>query len=288
MTRLAPLLLLLAAPALQAGAASPGTADAPADAKLVAAAFADLCLRAPHAWAAVRAAKRFGPVEFTDGDAPTVDAAANAHFTVTLDDVPVRVRITDSACGMEVAAVDVAKTLKRLDTQLAGIYTGTKVLEPAQSRPAPAGTTILRDLHFGRDGDAWRANVLVVAEGASAPRSLVLARRYLAVATGEAMAVEFAPSEDITGRAVHPPRFPKAALQACANGTAVMRVTVDAAGDVQQIVVDQSAGRPDLDEAAVDAARKWRYVAGMRDGVLVGGDIRVPMRFNTNCRSRSR
>lgn len=274
-------LLLLVATTTTANAASDTPATTPADPKRVAEAFVDLCVRAPHAWAAVRTAERLGTVTVT-GDAPTAAAATNARFALALGDATAHVKVTDTACGLEVAA-DAAKTMEALNPLLASVYTGHEVLEPSQPRSAASGHTILRDLYFGREGALHRQNVLAITTG---ERGLVLARTNVSVATGEPIAMDLAPSEDVTGRAAHPPVYPMAALNQCASGKAVMRVSVDTAGEVTGVDFEQSAGRKDLDSSAEAAARQWRYVPGLVGGALVGGDIRVPVTYTAPCGRR--
>ena len=46
------------------------------------------------------------------------------------------------------------------------------------------------------------------------------------------------------------------------------------------VKVEKSSRNRNLDRAAMDAARKWRFNPGLRNGVKVGGDVRVPVNFN--------
>lgn len=91
------------------------------------------------------------------------------------------------------------------------------------------------------------------------------------------------PTEDIAGRALNPPRYPPAALRACAHGVVRLRVSIDAAGNVSAVDIDESSGNDSLDVAAQQAAHRWRFNPGRRNGQPVGGDIVVPVNFHDPC-----
>ncbi|EQD66104.1 TonB family protein, partial [mine drainage metagenome] len=50
------------------------------------------------------------------------------------------------------------------------------------------------------------------------------------------------------------------------QGTVYLLVLVGADGSVQDVKVDQSSGYRDLDRAAIEAARKWKFNPGSQDG----------------------
>jgi protein TonB len=43
--------------------------------------------------------------------------------------------------------------------------------------------------------------------------------------------------------------------------------------------VQQRSGSRDLDRAAVDAVRRWRFSPGQRDGQAIVGSVTVPVDF---------
>ncbi|EQD26376.1 protein containing TonB [mine drainage metagenome] len=63
------------------------------------------------------------------------------------------------------------------------------------------------------------------------------------------------------------------------QGTVYLLVLVGPDGSVQDVKVDQSSGYRDLDRAAIEAARKWKFNPGSRDGKPVGGWVKVPVQF---------
>ena len=55
---------------------------------------------------------------------------------------------------------------------------------------------------------------------------------------------------------------------------------VGADGSVQDVKIDQSSGYRDLDRAALEAVRKWKFNPGLTDGKPSGGWVKVPMQFH--------
>jgi protein TonB len=75
------------------------------------------------------------------------------------------------------------------------------------------------------------------------------------------------------------PDYPAAALRRGESGTVMVRVEVDAAGMPVDVSLDKRSGSRDLDRAAMDAARKWRFNPGQSNGQKSAGRVRVPVDF---------
>lgn len=85
---------------------------------------------------------------------------------------------------------------------------------------------------------------------------------------------------DITSRNMSPPRYPPAAFRAGIQGEVSLSVDVDANGNVTNVAVDKSSRNRDLDRAAMEAARKWRFnAAKSSSGAPMAGRVRVPVTF---------
>ncbi len=72
--------------------------------------------------------------------------------------------------------------------------------------------------------------------------------------------------------------YPPSALKLREHADVVLALTVDVDGHVSKVAVLASAA-PDLDEAAVVAARQWTFVPAMRAGKPIPSRIRVPFHF---------
>ena len=76
-----------------------------------------------------------------------------------------------------------------------------------------------------------------------------------------------------------PPTYPPAALRRGDTGSVVVRVDVDATGYPSNVTVIQRSGSRDLDRAASDAVRRWRFQPAHSNGQAVPGSIEVPFDF---------
>jgi periplasmic protein TonB len=75
------------------------------------------------------------------------------------------------------------------------------------------------------------------------------------------------------------PRYPASARRQGVEGIATLRFIVLANGRVGQIAVSRSAGHVDLDRAAVDAVRTWRFDPARRGKEAVAVWVTLPVRF---------
>lgn len=76
------------------------------------------------------------------------------------------------------------------------------------------------------------------------------------------------------------PRYPRRALRRGEAGTVRVRVEVGADGRPAQVTVAQASGSRELDRAAVEAVRRWRFHPARRDGQPVSGTVIVPISFS--------
>lgn len=76
-----------------------------------------------------------------------------------------------------------------------------------------------------------------------------------------------------------PPSYPPAALRRGDSGTVVVRVDVDATGYPSNVTIIERSGSRDLDRAASDAVRRWRFQPAQSNGQPVPGSIEVPFDF---------
>lgn len=89
-------------------------------------------------------------------------------------------------------------------------------------------------------------------------------------------------SVDISSKAMNPPRYPPAAFRAGIQGEVILIIDVDASGNVTNVTVEKSSRNRDLDRAAMEAARKWRFNAAEAGGKKTAGRVRVPVNFALN------
>jgi len=78
-----------------------------------------------------------------------------------------------------------------------------------------------------------------------------------------------------------PPQYPPAALRSGVGGTVMVRVAVDATGIPTEVTLEKKSGSRDLDRAAQEAVKKWRFQPAQRDGQPVAGSLVIPIEFKT-------
>lgn len=75
------------------------------------------------------------------------------------------------------------------------------------------------------------------------------------------------------------PSYPSNARRLGIQGTTLLSVFVAADGRVGDVVVKQSAGHPDLDQAAADAVKRWRFEPARRGSEAVAMWVLLPVEF---------
>ncbi len=76
------------------------------------------------------------------------------------------------------------------------------------------------------------------------------------------------------------PPYPATARRQRIEGTTLLRVLVLADGRVGTIAVQKSAGHPDLDQAASDAVRQWRFDPARKGSDAVAMWVLLPVEFH--------
>ena len=75
------------------------------------------------------------------------------------------------------------------------------------------------------------------------------------------------------------PAYPSAPRRLGIQGTTLLRVHVLADGRIGAVLVEHSAGHPDLDQAAMEAVRRWRFEPARRGADAVAMWVLLPVEF---------
>ncbi len=84
------------------------------------------------------------------------------------------------------------------------------------------------------------------------------------------------PADNIAFARRSPPRYPPGTHA----GRLLLQIDVAADGTATDVRIERGSGHADLDEAAVEAARRWRFPPARKDGKPVAGTVRVPVLFD--------
>ena len=76
------------------------------------------------------------------------------------------------------------------------------------------------------------------------------------------------------------PSYPRLARQRGWEGMVTLTVEVNELGCPNSVTVKRSSGYSALDEAAVEAARRWHFRPAVKDGRVTIATVEVPIRFS--------
>ena len=76
------------------------------------------------------------------------------------------------------------------------------------------------------------------------------------------------------------PKFPRISRKRGERGKVLVRVFINRDGFSEKVEIKQSSGFNRLDKAAMDAAKKCRFIPGMRNGKPVETSPIIPFTFN--------
>jgi protein TonB len=77
-----------------------------------------------------------------------------------------------------------------------------------------------------------------------------------------------------------PPVYPAPSRRAGEQGRVLLRVVVRPDGTAQSVELRQSSGSQRLDEAALEAVRRWRFVPARQGSVPISAAVIVPIVFS--------
>ena len=75
------------------------------------------------------------------------------------------------------------------------------------------------------------------------------------------------------------PRYPESARRQGFEGTTLLKIYVSDTGRVEDVLVERSAGHQDLDLAAMEAVKQWRFEPAKRGKQSVAVWVMLPVRF---------
>lgn len=77
------------------------------------------------------------------------------------------------------------------------------------------------------------------------------------------------------------PRYPRNALRSGIEGTVQVLVDVGPDGTPTSVSLAAGSGNRELDRAALDAVRRWRFTPAMANGLPTVGRVTVPIQFSS-------
>ena len=87
------------------------------------------------------------------------------------------------------------------------------------------------------------------------------------------------PSADADYLKNPPPAYPRTSRRLGEQGTVIVRVFITTQGLPEKTEVRTSSGFARLDQAALEAVQRWRFVPGRRSGTPEAMWFNIPVRF---------
>lgn len=78
------------------------------------------------------------------------------------------------------------------------------------------------------------------------------------------------------------PRYPEVSRLRGEAGIALLHVQISAEGNALEVNVSKTSGSSKLDQAAVSAVLKWRFVPAKRAGIATSSWVTIPIEFSLN------
>lgn len=146
--------------------------------------------------------------------------------------------------------------------------------------PLPAGTGA-SDMPESRPESAEEAPQLVESAPPPPPQPIVEADPAAAPAQAPSAPIATAPGDRPVPLPDQSPApaYPAAALRRGDSGTVVIQVVVDTRGAPLDVKVIQRSGSRDLDRAALEAVRDWRFQPAQSNGQPMQGTLEIPFDF---------
>lgn len=76
------------------------------------------------------------------------------------------------------------------------------------------------------------------------------------------------------------PNYPSSSRRAGEEGRVMLRVLVSTNGNAETVELENSSGFERLDEAAINAVKKWRFIPAKRSNQAVSAYVLVPVKFS--------
>ena len=205
---------------------------------------------------------------------------AAQHLPARLPVLPVQFVTLETAAPEPPAPTTLPKPISRFFPRFRRAH------EPAQQAPAsPAVQEKLEPAPAASPAPSASLAAPAEGDGLASPLRAPSTAAVSPLVSGSASSGTPSPAEAATelarpkgGYQVRP-SYPSTARRLGAQGTTLLKVHVLADGRVGEVVVQESAGHSDLDRAAADAVRQWRFDPARRGSEPVAMWVLLPVEF---------
>ena len=147
---------------------------------------------------------------------------------------------------------------------------------PSDSTAEAAGAGVFFDAD---DGLAISGSVAAGLSGPSVTESKQRAAGKGSALDGTASGIGGGPLTGPSGGYQSQPRYPESARRAGAQGTTLLKLQVLETGRVGEVLIEKSAGHRDLDNAAIEAVKRWSFAPARLGPHAVAVWVSLPVKF---------
>jgi protein TonB len=155
--------------------------------------------------------------------------------------------------------------------------------EPPAMRRVPSEVSVPAPMIAAAAEDSPSANPTAAENSAASQVSVPRTPRRVQVATSSLASIpQTLGTRERTSAQMsnnRPPRYPEIAQRHGWEGTVLLKLKIDAAGNVSGVEVVRSSGHSILDAEAVSAVRVWRGEPATENGRPVASEAYLPVRF---------
>jgi protein TonB len=153
-------------------------------------------------------------------------------------------------------------------------------LKPSPARPTPPAPSLIGSTASTSSPSSMAASAPASTAVASTAVSTTSAPTSPANSPSGASAVLAEARYDAAYLHNPKPAYPPASRRGGEQGQVLLRVAVAADGSAQAVHVIAGSGFSRLDQAALEAVRRWKFVPAKRGDTPVDGVVRVPINFS--------
>ena len=195
----------------------------------------------------------------SSGDHTTVNRVSSKNFAKTATDRPGDITPTSPPAALE-----------RLPTESPSVVADTMVT--SITGVSIGGTSNKTGDIYGNDNGAGETNPAGGRSGSGSGNGS-------GNGEGSGTAQAGAPLTQARYRETPQPSYPDSARRDGKEGRVLLRVLVDEEGRTKAIEINTSSGHDMLDQAAIEALKKWRFVPARASGKPVDTWVKVPIEF---------
>jgi periplasmic protein TonB len=188
--------------------------------------------------------------------------------------------------GLLAAVVGVHLVIGYVLSVSMGVIKAPQFIEPAQVVFIPEAQEVIDEPEIQIKPDIEQTEpidnlepTVIPDEVIAPPAETPIPASANAIAATEAVAPPGPPAQDLKTKSRVEPTYPPAARRAGEEGTVRLRILVDERGVPREVQVSKGSGFARLDQAAMDAVRKWRFAAATNGARAITAWTQVSITF---------